>query len=156
MSTIIQGYLLRTSLFGNQIIKASQALPQTATATLATVTGGMVMITSMLGVVTTAIGATATNLSIGTAPTIGSASTSGIGAATPVASTPLGSWIVPVQSAGTAGQLAVGANAGTAVFLATPMIVSAGLITWTTSANNTGQIKWYFTWVPLDTAAALS
>lgn len=156
MSTIIQGYLLRTSLFGNQVIKASQALPQNATATLATVIGGMVMITSMLGIVTTAIGATATNLSIGTSPTIGTASATGIGAATPIASTPIGSWITPVQSAGTAGQLAVGANAGTAVFLPTDMVVSAGTITWTTSANNTGAMKWYFTYVPIDTAAYLS
>jgi hypothetical protein len=156
MSTIIQGYLLRTSLFGNQVIKAAQALPQNTTATLATVTGGMVLITSMLGIVTVAVGATATNLSVGTVPTIGVASVTGIGAATPIASTPIGSWITPVQSAGISGQLAVGANAGTAVFLPTPMVVSAGTITWTTSANNTGQVKWYFTYVPVDTAAFLS
>ncbi len=156
MSTIIQGYLLRTSLFGNQVIKAAQNLPQNTTAVLAVVSGGMIMITSMLGIVTTAIGATATNLSIGTTPTVGVASATGIGAATPITSTPIGSWITPVQSAGISGQLAVGANAGTAVFLPTPMIVSAGTITWTTSANDTGQVKWYFTWVPLDSAAALS
>lgn len=156
MSTIIQGYLLRTSLFGTQVVKASQSLPQNATATLATVNSGMIMITSMLGIVTTAIGATATTLSVGTVPTFGAASTTGIGAATPITSTPIGSWIVPVQSAGVAGQLAVGANAGTAVFLPTDMVVSAGLITWTTNANNTGAIRWYFTYVPIDTAAYLS
>lgn len=156
MSTIIQGPAIRTSQFGVQLIKATQNLPQTATATLATVNVGSVLVTSMLGLVTTALGATATNLSVGTAPTAGVASTTGIMAATAVASTPIGSWITPVQSAGVGGAGAVGANAGTAVFLATPFVVAAGTITWTTSANDTGQVKWYFTYIALDNGASLS
>jgi hypothetical protein len=34
--------------------------------------------------------------------------------------------------------------------------VSAGTITWTTSASNTGAMRWYLTYVPLDNGAALS
>lgn len=156
MSTIIQGYQIRTEQFGVQVIKAPQNLPQTATATLATVSVGAVLVTSILGLVTTALGATATNLSLGTAPTVGAASTSGIATATAVASTPIGSWIVPVQNAGIGGALAIGATAGVAPFLPTPLIVSPGTITWTTSANDTGQIKWYFTYIALDNGASLS
>jgi hypothetical protein len=146
---------LRNSIMGPQLIKASQPLPQNATATLATVSGGMVLLTSFLGFVTTAIGATAMNLSIGTVPTLGVASTSAIAAPTPFASTAMGSWITPVQSAGVSGQLAVGAVPGDSVFLMTPLVVSAGTITWTTTAANTGAVKWYFTWLAVDTGAAL-
>lgn len=156
MSTIIQGYQIRTEQFGVQVVKAAQNLPQTATATLATVTGGAVLVTSILGLVTTVLGATATNLSLGTAPTVGVASTTGIASATAVTSTPLGAWLVPVQNAGVGGALAIGASAGVAPFLPTPLVVSAGTITWTTSANDTGQIRWYFTYIALDNGAALS
>jgi hypothetical protein len=62
----------------------------------------------------------------------------------------------PLNSAGVGGVLVVGANAGAAVFLPTPFVVSAGFITWTTSASDTGQMKWYFTYVALDNGASLS
>ena len=156
MSTIISGVAIRTSQFGVQLIKGSQALPQNATATLATVNSGTVLVTSMLGLVTTAIGATATNLSLGTVPTTGTASATGIMAATAITSTPIGSWITPVQAAGVGGTGAVGATAGVAVFLATPFVVPAGTISWTTNANDTGQVKWYFTYIALDNGAFLS
>jgi hypothetical protein len=146
---------IKRGIFGNNLEKGPLSLPQNATATLATVTGGLVSITSLFGYVTTAIGATAMNLSLGTAPLTGVTSTGGISAATPFASTPVGSWLVPLQSAGVAGQLGIGAN-GAAIFLPTPLVVSAGTITWTTTANNTGAVKWFFTWVAMDTGAALS
>lgn len=156
MSFLVTNHIgWRTGMLGNQQIKGPLALPQNATATLATIVGGLVLITSMAGYVSTAIGSTPMNLSLGTVPTVGTASTGAISAPTPFASTPIGSWITPVQSAGIAGQLAVGNSAGAAVFLPTPMIVSAGTITWTTSANNTGAVKWFFTWAPLDSGAAL-
>ena len=157
MSQLMRASLLvRRGIFGNDVIKGPLALPQNTTATLATVTGGLVEITTFFGYVSTAIGATAMNLSLGTVPLIGVASSSAIAAPTPFASTPVGSWVTPVQSAGISGQLAIGAVAGNVVFLMTPMVVSAGTITWTTTANNTGAIKWYFTWCAVDTGAALS
>ena len=156
MTTLIQGPQLRTEQFGIQVIKAAQALPQTATATLATVSGGAVMVTSMLGLVTTVIGGTATNLSLGTAPTVGTTSTTGIAAAAAITSKEAGTWVVPLVSVGVGGTLVVATNGGTAVFLPTPFIVPAGTITWTTSASTTGQMRWYFTWVALDNGAGLS
>jgi hypothetical protein len=156
MSAIIQGYQIRTLMFGVQVVKAAQVLPQTATATLATVSGGAVLVTSMLGLVTTAIGATATTLALGTAPTTGTAATGGIAAATAITSKEAGTWVTPIVNAGLGGALVVCANGGTVPYLTTPFVVSAGTITWTTSASDTGQMKWYFTYVPLDTGAALS
>src|SRR5215469_14014881 len=116
MSVIIQGYQLRTALFGVQVVKAAQNLPQNATATLATVTGGAVMVTSMVGLVTTVLGGTATTLALGTAPTVGTASTSGIATATAVTSKEAGTWVIPLVNAGVAGALVVGTNAGAAPF----------------------------------------
>lgn len=86
MSAIIQGYQLRELLSGTQVVKAAQALPQTATGTLFTVFGGAVVVTGLLGLVASSLGATGTNLSVGTAPTGGTAKTDGIATATAVAS----------------------------------------------------------------------
>ncbi len=158
MSTIIQGPAIRTAQFGVQLIKASQNMPQgVTTATLATVSGGAVLITSLLGLVTTATGSTAlSTIALGTVPSIGSASTTGIMAATPVISIPVGTWIGLVQSAGVGAVGAIPSNAGGAVFLTTPFVVSAGTITWTSATANTGQIKWYFTYIGLDNGAGIS
>lgn len=156
MSAILQGPALRTAQFGVQTIKAAQNLPQTATATLATVAGGSVLITSMVGLVTTVIGSTATTLALGTVPTTGTAASTGIATATAITSKEAGTWMVPLVNAGVAGALVVGTNGGNPIFLPTPFIVPAGTISWTTSASTTGQIKWYFTWVALDNGASLS
>lgn len=157
MSVIIQGYQLRTAQFGTQVIKATQNLPQTATATLATVTGGAVLITSMLGLVAgVAIQNQACTLALGTVPSVGTSANNSIATATSIQAKEIGTWVVPLVSAGAGGALVVGTNASTAPFLPTPFVVSAGTITWTTSASNTGQMKWYFTYVALDNGAALS
>jgi hypothetical protein len=158
MSVIIQGYQLRIGQFGQQIIKGPLVLPATGvTATIATVAGGSVLVTSMLGLVTTATTATSASLSIGTAPTVGTPQVAGIAAAAPITSLQVGTWIGALVNAGAAGTLVVGGTAGNAIFLPTPFLVSAGTITWTGSVGtNTGQIKWYFTYVPLDNGATLS
>jgi hypothetical protein len=156
MSVIIQGYQLRIAQFGAQVIKGPLTLPGGTTGTIATVAGGAVLVTTMLGLVTTATGATATNLSLGTAPTLGSAQTAGIATNGAVASLQAGTWLGALVNAGAAGSLVVGGTAGNALFLPTPFLVSAGTITWTTSATDTGAIKWYFSYVPLDIGASLS
>jgi|SRR5271165_5973967 len=156
MSVLIQGYQLRVSEFGIQIVKGPTVLPAGATATLATVAGGSIMVTSMLGLCTTVCSGTATTLALGTAPTIGTAATGGIASALAITSKEAGTWVTPIVNAGVGGALTVGTNAGAAVYLTTPFIVAAGTITWTTSATNTGAFKWYFTYVPLDIGASLS
>jgi hypothetical protein len=156
MSVIIQGFQLRTAQFGQQVIKGPSTLPAGTTATLATVAGGAILITSCLGLITTVMSGTATTLALGTAPTIGSANTGGIAAAGTVTSLQAGVWAVPVVNAGAAGTLTVGATAGAAPYLPTPFVVTSGLITWTTTGTNTGAMKWYFTYVALDIGASLS
>lgn len=157
MSVLIQGYQLRTIAYGVQVIKASQALPQSATANLYTVNSGNVLVTSLLGVVSSvAIGSTVTTLALGSAPTTGTAATTSIATAVAITSLEIGSWVAPQASSGKGGALVVGANAGAALFVANPFVLPPGNITWTTSASDTGQMTWYLTYVPLDTGATVS
>ena len=158
MSAIIQGNQLRTLLFGDLVEKTSQALPNNTTATLFTVGGGNVLVTSMFGEVTTAASSTATTVSLGLAPTTGTAEHAGIAAAGSVTSVEIGTFVAPVPSSGIAGTLAVGTKAGSALFgPPVPFVCPPGDITWTTSANNgTGVFTWYCTYVPLDNGAYVS
>lgn len=156
MATFIQGKSLRLLEYGPQVLKTAQALPQTATSTLFTVTGGRVIITSLVGTVSTVIGGTATTVALGTAPTVGTAATGGIASATAVTSKEAGTHVWLPAAAGSA--LVVGANAGAAAQLlgGQAYVVSAGTITWTTSASTTGAISWALTYIPLDDGAAVS
>ncbi len=159
MSTIIQGYQLRTLLLGDQVIKTALTLPASTTGNLYTVAGGNVLVTSLLGVVTTVVQTQACTLSLGTAPTVGTAKVAGIAAAESIESVEVGGWVGAAASAGLAGNLAVsgaGADAGNVVYVAIPFVVAPGYITWTTSATNTGAMTWYLTYVPLDTGASVS
>lgn len=157
MSTIIQPEQVRELQFGNTVIKAAQALPQSATATLYTVAGGNVIVTSLVGLVSgTAIGATVTNLSLGTVPTTGTASSTGIATAVAITSLEIGTFVTVQKSSGKGGALVVGTNAGTTLFLETPFVVPPGTISWTTSASDTGKMAWYLTYIPLDTGASVS
>ena len=156
MASFIQGKQLRLLEYGNQVVKAAQALPQSATATLFTVAGGRVVITSLAGTVSTVIGGTATTLALGTAPTVGTAATAGIASATAITSKEAGTHIWLPATAGSA--LNVGGNAGAAAQLlgGQAYVVSAGTITWTTSASTTGAISWSLTYIPLDDGASVS
>jgi hypothetical protein len=159
MSNIIQGPQLRTLAQGLTVVKAAQTLPQSATATLYTVSGGAVLVTGLIGVVTTVLPASDPVLSLGTAPTVGTAQTSGIATTTVLTSAEAGTLITVGASSGLPAALVVmatAAKAGSAVFLANPFVVSAGTITWTTGASKTGALKWYLTYIPLDDAAAVS
>ena len=159
MSTIIQGYQLRTLLFGDLVEKTSQALPNDTTANLYTVAGGNVLVTSMFGEVTTAASSTATTVSLGLAPTTGTPEHAGIASAGSITSAEVGTWVAPAPSSGIAGTLAVGLRAGSALFNSFPFVAPPGTITWTTNANNgagNGTFNWYLTYTPLDNGASVS
>jgi len=157
MATLLQGSQLRQVELGFQVLKAAQTLPQTATLTLFTVTGGRVAITSLVGTVSTVIGAGAVTMSIGLAPTVGTANTAGIaGLTASLAAKEAGTnlWLPPI--AGNA--LLFGANAGAAAQLTSNVYVATtGTITWTTAAaSTTGAVSWSLTYIPIDTGAAVS
>jgi hypothetical protein len=157
MATILQGSQLRQVELGFQVLKAAQTLPQTATLTLFTVTGGRVAITSLVGTVSTVIGAGAVTMSLGVAPTVGTANTAGIAAlTTTLANKEAGTnlWLPPIVGAA----LLFGANAGTpAQLMANVYVVTTGTVTWTTAAaSTTGAVSWSLTYIPIDTGASVS
>lgn len=156
MSNYTKGTVFRETQFGFLVTKTALALPQTATSTLYTVAGGNVLVTGLLGLVSTAVGATATTLALGTVPTTGTPESAGIATATAITSSEAGTWVGVLASSAKGGALAVGSDAGKAVFLQTPFAVPPGTITWTTSASDTGAMSWYLTYVPLDTGATVS
>lgn len=159
MSNIVQGPQLRQLSRGIAVVKAAQTLPQTATATLYTVTGGAILVTGLIGVVTTVLPASDPVLSLGTAPTVGTAQTSGIATTTVLTSAEAGTLVTVADAVGLPTGLVVMATAakgGAVVFPSKPFVVSAGTITWTTGASKTGAMKWYLTYLPLDDGAAVS
>jgi hypothetical protein len=159
VSNITQGTQTRSLLRGLIVRKTALALPQTATSTLFTVSGGAVLVTGLLGLVTTAIQSSDPVLSLGTAPTVGTAVTNGIATTTVLTSAEAGTWVTIGSSSGLPTGLVVqatAAKAGTAVFPAAEFVVSAGTITWTTTASKTGAMSWYLTYVPLDDGASVS
>ena len=155
MANFVQGKSLRLLEYGSQVLKTAQALPQTATGTLFTVSGGRVIVTSLIGTVSTAIQNQACTLALGTVPTTGTASSTGIATATSIINLEAGTHL---YLAATKGALTVNANAGAAaqIFGGSAYVVSAGTISWTTSASNTGAISWALTYIPLDDGAAVS
>lgn len=156
MSVIIQGYQLREISLGVGLISEPAAvLPATATANIFTVSGGRVIVTSLVGTVTTATTVTATTLSIGTVPTVGTAGASALATAVAVASLEVGTMVCLPSTIG--GALRVGTNASTpaAVLEGAGFVVSAGSISITTSATNTGAMKWDLTYIPYDTGASV-
>lgn len=160
MSVIIQGSQLRAIAQGIQVTKPAANFPQTATATLFTVSGGLVLVTSLIGVVTTVLPASDPVLSLGSAPTVGTAQTAGIASSVVLTSAEVGTLVTVAGSSGglpaALAAMATAAKAGNAVFPGNPFVVSAGAITWTTGASKTGAMKWYLSYLPLDAGASVS
>lgn len=225
LRNIISELQLGETLYGTMVAKSSSlTLPQTATSNLFTIQGGAVLVTALFGIVTTAIQNQACNLSLGLAPTVGTAATAGIGGPSSIINLAAGNVIAAPAVAGAGGtvlsapavplstvsatnnyhgtvDVAVSGGTVTAVVvngvqvasatgvtvsvpahgqisvtysvaptwtwtgsvaleinaagtLSLPkdvgFVASAGNITWTTSASNTGAIKWYCSYVPID------
>ncbi len=165
MANFVKGYQLRELLYGVQVIKAAQTPPNSgSSATLFTVAGGQVLVTSLVGRVTTVLSGTTGAISLGATPTVGAAGAqvAGIAAATVIGGGEAGAaYAVAATIAGAPTTLANGgasAVAGKSPFLAqAAFVVQAGIITITTSvATMTGAIDWYLTYVPIDSGAAVS
>lgn len=156
MATQVPGNKVLQVTTGNYVARPTNTIPQTATGTIFNINNGRVFLTSLVGVVTTVMGATATTLSVGVTPTVGSAQPAGLASATAVTSAAVGAPLALSTTVG--GALVVGA-AGAPVVAGptTPsFLLSAGALTVTTSASDTGSIQWTLTYVPLDPGASVS
>lgn len=137
--------------FGTRVERATAAIPQTATGSLFTVTGGRIIVTSFIGEVTTAIQAQATTLKIVATPTVGAVND--LSGTVDLASLAAGGLI---GLTGLAGDAAVKSTGGGISNLRNPIVVAVGAIGATTGASSTGSVKWVLTYIALDTGAAVA
>lgn len=150
MSSQISGKALLLANYGATVQRTAAVLPATTTATIYTVTGGRVLLLALLGEVTTVMTATATNLNVTLVPTAaGVTSVSPIVADTSVASLAVGAQFAftALNTAATTGGVA---NQGNETYLV------PGLIRITTSATNTGAMKWTLLYIPVDNGASVT
>lgn len=156
MASFLKGEQQRLLHLGNKVEEPAAVLPATGTAHLFTVSGGRVAITGLVGQCTTVCSATATTVSVGMTPAVGTASVASLATATAITSKEVGT-LVSLPS-GAPGALVVGANAGGAGQVQGPggYVVQPGTVDIVTSATNTGAFKWTLTYVPLDDGASVT
>jgi hypothetical protein len=130
-----------------RVSRATDTLPQTATETIFEVEGGRIALLALIGEVTTAIQNQACNFSYVVDSDAGAADD--LGSAVSVANLGVGVYIT-AEGDGTAA-LTGGVGWGQACL--TPVVVGPGAIQVTTSASNTGSVKYDLYYLPLDEAA---
>jgi hypothetical protein len=153
MTTLLKGVDLRLISFGQAVSRATATLPQTATGNIFVVSGGRIALRALYGEVTTVLGATVTSLGIGVTPTVGSAANTLLANSTAVTSAAVGTHLV----ANPGGALGLDtSNQAGVVLQSAPFLVPIGNITITTTASDTGSVKWDILYTPLDAAAVVT
>lgn len=143
---------IRDALLGVQANRATATLPASTTGSVFTVSGGRIVLTSLVGEVTTIIQAQACTLAVVSTPTAGSAVTLGAASAS-LSGLEVGGHITLAATVG--GNTVVSNAGGVALPAALAFLVPAGSIQITTSATNTGSVKWSMTYIPYDDAATV-
>jgi hypothetical protein len=152
MTTLIRNQDVRLVAGGIAVARATATLPASTLGNIFTVSGGRILLVGLVGEVTTAIQNQACTVSIGTAPTVGTGSATALGTASSVIAAPIGTHIAAAP--GGAATVDLSTQAGV-LFQAARFIINAGSITITTSATNTGSVKWDLLYIPLDLAGSV-
>lgn len=147
MSTMIPNQQIRMLTLGSPTVTKATGTLAATTVPLFTISGGMVVVTSLVGVVTTAI-TVANSYKLQSNPTTGT--TTDICAATDIGTTdtPVGDLLTPMGASGI-----VRGGLG-AIDIGAALVVPIGQIEHV-SAGTDGAITWYLTWYPYDTAGTL-
>jgi hypothetical protein len=130
------------------------ALPQSATTTIYTITGGRILLVALLAEVTTAIQAQATTFKFTSSPATGSAIDFNAAAGTDLTGLQIGGRVTLANppASGTAGIIT---NAGYTNLQPLNSVVPIGNITVTTVASSTGGLKYDLIYIPLDVASTV-
>lgn len=151
MTTIISNSSVRLIEAGILVSRATNTLPATATGNIFVVSGGRILVRGLVGEVTTAVQNQACTLAIGTAPTVGTGSTTALGTASSIINAPIGTHVS--ANPGGAASTDLSTQAGVLIGGSALFVANIGNITITTSATNTGSLKWDLLYVPLDIGA---
>jgi len=150
MSSTPKAIRLRQIAFGDKVDRATAALPQTATGTLFTVTGGRIIVTSLVGTVTTVIQAQANAVKLVATPTTGTVND--LSTTVDINALVVGGLLA---TTGLAGDALVKSTGGGISAQRNPIIVAIGAIGLNTAASSTGSIPWALTWMPYDLGAVV-
>jgi hypothetical protein len=133
---------------GKRVDKGSTAIAAISTKPMFTITGGRVLVTALVGeVATTDLQAQANALTIDVDPTVGLPGALATGIETN------GALIGTTFSiTGNPADAAI-KNTGVAIGCVSPVIIPAGVITYATAADSTGEMKWSIWYIPIDPAA---
>jgi hypothetical protein len=143
----VSGKQLLLANYGPTVVRAAAVLPATATTAYFTIVTGNVLITSIVGQVTTVMSGTATNLKLNVLSTA-TTGNADICANVAVTSLAVGSFFtIPSIGSGNA------ATVGVAPVQNNEFVVGPGSIRAITDATNTGAMKWYLNYIPLDPGA---
>lgn len=151
MSAFNSGLAERLLVLGTKVDRAAASLPQSATTTYFTISGGRILLLMLIGEVTTIIQAQACNFKWTSTPTTGTAvdMCANLDLNGKEAGTMLG-------ITGLASDAMVGPNAGLTTGMKQQMILPIGNLRVTTSASNTGATKWSAFYLPIDDGASLA
>lgn len=127
-----------------KVNRATAALPATAASAIFTVTGRIKLI-DIKGVVTTIIQTQANNTKLIANPTVGA--DVDMCAVNDITADAVGT---VYSITGTLANAMVATTSGAGVFQAAPLTVEAGTIDLSCAATNTGSVKWYIEYLPLD------
>lgn len=145
--TIIQAGQNRNGKYFAQ--RATATLPQTAASSLFTVTG-RVKVLSIIGVVTTVIQTQLNNTKLVANPTVGA--DVNLCAVLDISADAVGTNYVIT---GTLADALVAITSGAGVSQAGSLIVTAGTIDLNCAASNTGSVKWFIEYEPIDPGAMI-
>jgi len=145
------GRARRKEKLGIKLDRATAALPASVYGALFTITGGRVILTGLVGEVTTVIQTQACNLKVTATPTTGTA----VDIATNLDIGTAPDEVGCLYGIGAYVGALVGTNAGATVLPTYMIVLPVGTLGITTSATNTGSIKWTATYIPFDDGAEM-
>lgn len=150
MSTMIPNTQVRMLALGNPPASKATGTLAASTVALFTITGGLVVITSLIGVVTTAI-TVANSYKLQSNPTASGMTTTDICSATDIGTvdTPAGDLLTPMGSSGIIRGGLAAVDPGAA------LVLPAGQIEHVSTGTD-GAITWYCTWYPYESAGSLA
>lgn len=140
--------VLRATMLGARVDRATASLPQTTAHALFNIVGGRVALTAIVGEVTTIIQNQANNTKLTANPTTGTSVD--ICAVLSIANDEAGCLY---GITGLFTDAMVGSNAGATVLPRNPVVLPVGTLDLDCAASNTGSVKWSIFYVPLDPGA---
>jgi len=148
MDELQRGKSLRKALRGIKVERATAVLPATGTAAIFNIVGGRVAIRQLIGEVTVGIQVQLCNLTINGTPAVGT-------------QVPLCTLLDVTGDevgclygiTGLNTDALIGINAGALPGQERDVVLNVGTMTLTTSATNTGSVRWTVLYVPIDDGA---